>query len=120
MATNGMDVPNEEVDCEERVVSNTGNSGGVERRRSRGGGEGEGGGGGDGSGPNRGSTMRGKGFHDMLCVGFGVALCLNLGSCTARTEGFFAAEVACLSPGASETVLVSHHGWQCTVCFCFS
>lgn len=56
------------------------------------------GGGGDGD--------RVRGFHDMICVGFAVALCLNLGSLTAHQEGFFAAEVKCLSPGAADTFLV--------------
>lgn len=50
---------------------------------------------------------RGRGFRDILCVGFAVSLCLNFGSMTARRGGFFTAEVACISPGASTTLLVS-------------
>lgn len=53
------------------------------------------------------ARIRGRGFQNMLCVGFAVAMCLNFGSMTALQQGFFAAEVACLPPGASETVLVS-------------
>lgn len=61
---------------------------------------------GGGGGGGRGDGSRVRGFHDMICVGFAVSLCLNVGSLTARQEGFFTAEVKCLSPGASETVLV--------------
>lgn len=59
------------------------------------------------SGGEGGDTSRVRGFHDMICVGFAVSLCLNLGSLTARKEGFFAAQVLCLPEGASETILVS-------------
>ncbi len=52
-------------------------------------------------------NSRVRGFHDMICLGFVVSLCLNLGSMTARQEGFFAAEVKCLPEGAALTVLVS-------------
>lgn len=46
------------------------------------------------------------GFHDIICLGFAVALCLNLGSMTARQKGFFAVEVKC-SPSGAVTPLVS-------------
>lgn len=59
------------------------------------------------AGEGGGDGDRVRGFHDMICVGFLVSLCLNLGSLTARQEGFFAAEVKCLSPGTAELVLVS-------------
>lgn len=65
-----------------------------------------GGGGGGTTGWN--DSNRVRGFHDMICVGFAVSLCLNLGSLTARREGFFAAEVECLPEGAAQTVLVSN------------
>ncbi|CAN0015041.1 unnamed protein product [Ectocarpus sp. 4 AP-2014] len=67
------------------------------------GGERRGGGGGDSS--------RVRGFHDMICVGFAVSLILNLGSFTARKEGYFAAEVTCLPQGASQTVLPDLGVW---------
>lgn len=75
-------------------VSSGRSSGGVERRAS---------------GTEQSGGGSGRGLNDMLCLGFVVVSCLNLGSVTARQEGFFAAEVACLSPGA-ETVLVSGMG----------
>ncbi|CAM9453955.1 unnamed protein product [Ectocarpus fasciculatus] len=66
------------------------------------------GGGGGGSG---GDSSRVRGFHDMICIGFAVSLCLNLGSFTARKEGYFAAEVRCLPQGASQTVLPDLGVW---------
>ncbi|CAN0355578.1 unnamed protein product [Pylaiella littoralis] len=65
---------------------------------------------GDGNGGTRSGvrwseSSRVRGFHNMICVGFAVSLCLNLGSLTARQEGFFAAEVRCLPQGAAQTVL---------------
>lgn len=65
------------------------------------------GGGRRGGGGGGGDSSRVRGFHDMICIGFAVSLCLNLGSFTARQEGYFAAEVRCLPQGASQTVLVS-------------
>lgn len=53
------------------------------------------------------SRARGRGFQDILCVGFAVALCLNFGSITARGEGFFAAGLTCVSETTSDRVLVS-------------
>ncbi|CBN73921.1 hypothetical protein Esi_0009_0050 [Ectocarpus siliculosus] len=47
----------------------------------------------------------------MICIGFAVSLILNLGSFTARKEGYFAAEVKCLPQGASQTVLPDLGVW---------
>ncbi|CAM9657053.1 unnamed protein product, partial [Ectocarpus sp. 12 AP-2014] len=71
------------------------------------GGERRGGGGGGGGG----DSSRVRGFHDMICIGFAVSLILNLGSFTARKEGYFAAEVKCLPQGASQTVLPDLGVW---------
>ncbi|CAB1102769.1 unnamed protein product [Ectocarpus sp. CCAP 1310/34] len=58
-----------------------------------------------------GDSSRVRGFHDMICIGFAVSLILNLGSFTARKEGYFAAEVKCLPQGASQTVLPDLGVW---------
>ena len=55
------------------------------------------------------ASDRVSGFHDSICLGFAVALCLNLGSVTARQKGFFTAEVKC-NPQGSLSKLVRRSG----------